>query len=58
MICMHMTDKHRQAAKDNHINVIISGHMASDSLGMNLSWMNCKSGYRDTPAAGLIRVER
>jgi hypothetical protein len=56
---MHMTDKHRQAAKDNHINVIISGHMASDSLGMNLFLDELqKRGIEILPAAGLIRVER
>ena len=59
VICMHMTDKHRQAAKDNHINVIISGHMASDSLGMNLFLDELqKRGIEILPAAGLIRVER
>lgn len=59
VICMHMTDKHRQAAKDNHINVIISGHMASDSLGMNLFLDELqKRGIEILPCAGLIRVER
>jgi len=59
VICMHMTDKHRQAAKDNHINVITSGHMASDSLGMNLFLDELqKRGIEILPAAGLIRVER
>ena len=27
-ICMHITDKHRQAARENNINVIVAGHMA------------------------------
>ncbi len=59
VIAMHMTDKHRQAAKDNHINVIISGHMASDSLGMNLFLDELtKRGLEILPCAGLLRVER
>ncbi len=59
VISMHMTDKHRQAAKDHHINVIISGHMASDSLGMNLFLDELqKRGIDILPCAGLLRVER
>lgn len=59
VIAMHMTDKHRQAAKENHINVIISGHMASDSLGMNLFLDELtKQGLEILPCAGLLRVQR
>lgn len=36
IIGMHMGEKHRKEAEKNHINVIIAGHMASDSLGMNI----------------------
>lgn len=59
MLCMHMTEKHRLAAKDNHINVIITGHMASDSLGMNLFLDKLlQAGIEIIPCSGLIRVER
>ncbi|MGI6436168.1 MAG: NGG1p interacting factor NIF3 [Syntrophomonadaceae bacterium] len=59
VIAMHMTDKHRRAAKDNHINVIIAGHMASDSLGMNLFLDELeKEGIAILPCAGLLRVKR
>ncbi len=58
-ICMHIQEKHRQAAKDNHINVIVAGHMASDSLGMNLFLDHLEQqGIEIIPAAGLIRVSR
>ena len=33
---MHMGEEHRQKAKDEHMNVVIAGHISSDSLGMNL----------------------
>ncbi|PKM87429.1 MAG: NGG1p interacting factor NIF3, partial [Firmicutes bacterium HGW-Firmicutes-12] len=36
IIGMHIGEKHRKEAEKNHINVIIAGHMASDSLGINL----------------------
>ncbi|MBU2603320.1 MAG: NGG1p interacting factor NIF3 [Actinobacteria bacterium] len=33
---MHMSEEHRKKAEEAHINVVIAGHHASDSLGMNL----------------------
>ncbi|MFH1502018.1 MAG: NGG1p interacting factor NIF3 [Candidatus Eisenbacteria bacterium] len=36
MVAMHLPEKHRKEAEKHHINVVIAGHMASDSLGMNL----------------------
>lgn len=36
MVAMHLPEKHRQEAEKHHISVVIAGHMASDSLGMNL----------------------
>jgi putative NIF3 family GTP cyclohydrolase 1 type 2 len=36
MVVMHIPEKHLEQADSNHINVVIAGHMASDTLGMNL----------------------
>jgi hypothetical protein len=36
MVVMHIPEKHLEEANKNHINVVIAGHMASDTLGMNL----------------------
>jgi len=36
IVGMHMTDKHRKEAEKHHLNVVIAGHISSDSLGMNL----------------------
>lgn len=36
VVVMHIGEKHRKEAEKHHINVIIAGHMASDSIGMNL----------------------
>lgn len=36
MVVMHIPEKHLEEAAKNHINVVIAGHMASDTLGMNL----------------------
>lgn len=36
IIGMHLSEEHFAKIKDEHINVIIAGHIASDSLGLNL----------------------
>ncbi len=59
IICMHMPEKHIKLAKENHLNVIIAGHMASDSLGMNLFLDELeKNKIKIIPCSGLIRVKR
>lgn len=36
VVAMHLSEEHRKEAEKNHINVIIAGHIASDTLGLNL----------------------
>lgn len=36
IVTMHMTDEYREEARKNHLNVVIAGHISSDTLGMNL----------------------
>lgn len=36
IIGMHMGETHKKEAEKHHINVVIAGHMASDSVGVNL----------------------
>ncbi len=59
VIGMHMRDGARDKATENHMNVVIAGHIASDSLGMNLFLDELeKKGIDIVPAGGLIRVSR
>ncbi len=59
IISMHMSEKHRAEAEKHHLNVIVAGHMASDSLGMNLFLDELeKQGIEIVPVSGLIRVKR
>jgi putative NIF3 family GTP cyclohydrolase 1 type 2 len=59
IIGMHMGEEHRKEAEKNHINVVIAGHMASDSLGMNLFLDEIeKEGVQVIPVSGLIRIKR
>ena len=59
IVCMHIGEKHRKEAEKNHINVIIAGHMASDSMGMNLILDEiAKQGVDIIPCSGLTRFSR
>jgi hypothetical protein len=59
IIGMHMSEEHRKEAEKYHINVVIAGHIASDSLGMNLFLDEVeKKGITVVPMSGLIRVKR
>jgi len=59
IISMHMSEAYRQEVEKHHMNVIVAGHMASDSLGMNLFLDEIeKKGIKIIPVSGLIRVKR
>lgn len=59
VISMHPTEEGRKEAIKNHINLIVTGHMSSDSLGMNLFLDELeKKGVTVVPTSGLIRVSR
>ncbi|MBU4375719.1 NGG1p interacting factor NIF3 [Patescibacteria group bacterium] len=59
IIGMHMREEHRKEAEKYHLNVVIAGHMASDSLGMNLFLDELeKKGIEAVPCSGLIRIKR
>lgn len=59
VIGMHMSEEHRKEAEKYHINVVIAGHMSSDSLGINLFLDELeKNGVTIVPISGLIRVKR
>jgi len=59
VIGMHISEKHREEAEKAHINVVIAGHISSDSIGVNL-FLDIieKEGINVTPCSGLIRVKR
>jgi hypothetical protein len=56
---MHQSEEHRKAAEKAHINVIVAGHISSDSIGMNLFLDELeKRGMEIIPFGGLIRISR
>ncbi len=60
IVAMHMGDKQFEEAKKNNLNVLIAGHMSSDSLGMNLllDKMEKKFGLKIIECSGFKRVRR
>ncbi|MDD5396852.1 MAG: NGG1p interacting factor NIF3 [Candidatus Moranbacteria bacterium] len=59
IISMHQSEENRKEAQASHINVIVAGHLASDSLGMNLFLDELeKKGIEIIPCGGFIRVSR
>ncbi len=59
IVGMHMSDKHREEAEKNHLNVVIAGHIASDSLGMNMLLDGIENrGVEIIPCSGFIRYKR
>jgi hypothetical protein len=56
IIGMHMSEEHKKEAETAHINVVIAGHMSSDSIGVNLFLNQLeKQGIKIIPCGGLIR---
>jgi len=59
IVCMHVPESHLEEAKRAHINVIVAGHMASDSVGLNLLADKYEElGVKVTTFSGMIRAKR
>lgn len=59
VVTMHMKDESINKSSESSLNVVITGHMSSDSLGMNL-WLDEleRQGIEVIPCGGLLRVSR
>ena len=54
-----MKEEYREEAEKAHLNIVIAGHMASDSIGMNLFLDELvKKGIEVITCSGLIRHTR
>lgn len=60
IVAMHLSEEHFKHAKSEHINVVIAGHIASDTLGLNLllDKIGRRSSLRIIPCSGFVRVKR
>jgi len=59
IVGMHISEEHKKEAEASHINVVIPGHISSDSLGVNLFLDELeKRGIEIISCSGLIRISR
>lgn len=59
IVGMHMKEDSRVEAEKAHLNILIAGHMSSDSIGMNLFLDEvAKQSIEIIPCSGLIRNSR
>lgn len=59
IVGMHIKEDNRLEAEKSHINIVIAGHMSSDSIGMNLFLDELvKRGIEVITCSGLIRYSR
>jgi hypothetical protein len=60
IVAMHLGEEHFKNAKTEMMNVIIAGHIASDTLGLNLllDEVEKKERLRIVPCSGFVRIRR
>ncbi|HRR39276.1 MAG TPA: NGG1p interacting factor NIF3 [Candidatus Paceibacterota bacterium] len=59
IVGMHISEESRKEAEASHLNIVIAGHMSSDSLGVNLFLDELeKERIEIIPCSGLIRISR
>ncbi|MBI5232776.1 MAG: NGG1p interacting factor NIF3 [Deltaproteobacteria bacterium] len=58
IIGMHISDDHRKEAQKHHLNVVIAGHMSSDTLGINLLFDSLLDGVEVVSCSGFKRIPR
>ena len=59
IVDMHVTEEHKKEAETANMNIVIAGHMSSDSIGMNLICDEVeKQGVEIVSYGGFFRVSR
>lgn len=58
VIGMHLAEEHRKQAQKAYLNIVIAGHMSSDSLGINLFLDQLENKIKIITCSGIIRIKR
>ncbi len=62
LISMHLSEEHFKKVKDANLNVIIAGHISSDTLGLNLLLDNiekcARQDFEIIACSGFTRIKR
>ena len=62
LVSMHLSEEHFKKVKDANLNVVIAGHISSDTLGLNLLLDNieksAKQQFQVIACSGFTRIRR
>ena len=62
LVSMHLSEEHLKKVKDANLNVVIAGHISSDTLGINLLLDNieksAKQQFQVIACSGFTRIRR
>ncbi len=60
IVGMHFSEEHFKAAQKEHINIVVAGHISSDTLGLNLFLDSLckKEDLKIIPCSGFVRIPR
>jgi len=60
IVCMHLSEEHFKKAKEEHLNVVVAGHIASDNVGLNimLDELERKGKFKILACSGFRRFPR
>lgn len=59
VVGMHVSEEHKKEAESANVNIVIAGHISSDSLGVNLFLDELeKQGIEIVPCSGFTRFSR
>ena len=62
LVSMHLSEEHLKKVKDANLNVVIAGHISSDTLGLNLLLDNiekqAKQDFEVVACSGFTRIKR
>ncbi len=58
VVGMHIGEEHRKEAQKHHVNVVIAGHISSDTLGINLLLDRILEDIEVVSCSGFRRISR
>ena len=60
LVCMHLSEEHFKKAQEEHMNVVIAGHIASDNVGLNImiDELEKKGKFKMLVCSGFRRFSR
>jgi len=60
IVCMHLSEEHFKKAQEEHMNIVVAGHIASDNVGLNIMFdeLEKKEKFKILACSGFRRFSR